>query len=474
MRRVGRRVRGPEVTRRQRTRRLDLVTVLAVVLPLVTIGSLALVRTESVRDTTRPPSLTRLTAATVVCPSAQDGSPEAWVSTAGTGSGPLTVLSDGASTEVQVSPHALSPLDGTGAQVVKGADDLAPGLLGLRSGTAPLNAMDCTVPTADQWFTGVGARADHDSVIELTNPDGGPAVAAIDLLGDHEFSSRRLRGLTIPGHKTVSLDLGAVLPRRLAITAHVVVTRGRLGVAVLDSHTNLGAHKTYSDWLPRQLEPATANDLLGLPTDHGSHFLQIANPGQDVVRAQIQVITSDTRFTPKGLAPVSVPAGATVSIALTKALAKALADGAVGVGVNASGPVTASLLTQLRTDRVVTVPAPTVSHEAATLLPTLPGRGKKHRGATTATLQVAADAAGDAQVTAYDASGAKLVGETVALEQGRVASLTLPPGTAFLDVVPERTSIRAAVVVSGDGATVVPLHELLSQGLVPQIWPGQD
>ena len=104
----------------------------------------------------------------------------------------------------------------------------------------------------------------------------------------------------------------------------MVVTRGRLGVAVLDSHTNLATHKTYSDWLPRQLEPATANDLLGLPTEHGSHFLQIANPGHDVVRAQIQVITSDTRFTPKGLAPVSVPAGASVSIALTKAVSQAL------------------------------------------------------------------------------------------------------------------------------------------------------
>ena len=64
--------------------------------------------------------------------------------------------------------------------------------------------------------------------------------------------------------------------------------------------------------------------------------------------------------------------------------------------------------------------------------------------------------------------------DTLTLEQGRVASLTLPRGTAFLDVVPQRTTIRAAVLVAGDGATVVPLHELLTQGLVPQIWPGQD
>jgi hypothetical protein len=29
-------------------------------------------------------------------------------------------------------------------------------------------------------------------------------------------------------------------------------------------------------------------------------------------------------------------------------------------------------------------------------------------------------------------------------------------------------------VVTGDGATVIPLHQLLVKGLVPQISPGQD
>jgi hypothetical protein len=472
MSREGRRVRAPEVTRRQRTRRLDLVTVLAVVLPLVTIGALSLVRTESVRDTTRPPSLTRLTAATVVCPSAQKVADDAFASTAGSASGTLTVISGGRTTPVKVTPHAASPLTGADAQVVKAADDLAPGLVGLRSGTAPLTATDCGVPTADQWFTGVGARADHDSVLELTNPDGGPAVADVTLFGSHEFSVRRLRGLTIPGHKTVALDLGAVVPRRSLFSAHVVVSRGRLGVAVLDSRTDLRTHRTYAEWLPRQLEPATENDLLGLPSGAGTRMLQLANPGSTVVRAEIQVVTGDTRFTPKGLEPVTVKPGSTVGVSMTKALAEALGDGAVGVAVRSDGPLTASLLTELRADRVVTTSDATITHEAATLLPTVPGKGRQHTGATTATLHVAADAAGAVRVTAYDASGARLERRTVGLQQGRVASVELPRGTAFVDLVPQRTTVRASVLVTGDGATVVPMHELLTQGLVPQIWPG--
>ena len=38
-------------------------------------------------------------------------------------------------------------------------------------------------------------------------------------------------------------------------------------------------------------------------------------------------------------------------------------------------------------------------------------------------------------------------------------------------VAPQGTEIRGAVVLTGDGASVIPLHELLTQGLVPQIRP---
>ena len=69
-----------------------------------------------------------------------------------------------------------------------------------------------------------------------------------------------------------------------------------------------------------------------------------------MVRAQVKVVTGDTSFTPDGLAPVTVPPGATVRVPLTKVLGKALADGALGVvRSSADEPVTASLLTDPRT-----------------------------------------------------------------------------------------------------------------------------
>jgi hypothetical protein len=467
----GKRRRAAEVQRRQRTRRFDLVTVLAVLLPLLTVGFLALVQRPPVRDTTAPPALTRLTGATLVCPAAQPGSPDAAVSTASGASGDLTVISDGKTGSERVSTGATTPVSRTGALAVKGADDLAPGLLGLRSGTAPVTAQDCGVPSADQWFTGLGARADHDSVIELVNPDAGSANVVVTLYGTQPISNRRLRGLTVPGHKTLTLDLGSLIPRRPLLSAHVQVTRGRLGVHVLDQQTDLARHRTQREWLPAQSAPATSLTMLGLPTGSGTRTLQLGNPGEDVVRAQVKVVTGDTSFVPKGVDTVSIPPGSTVEVPLTQELGRALGDGALGVSVEADGPVTGSVLTSLEADRVLTVPDDEVAHEAATLLPVTAGKGATPvRGQVLLT----ADAAGSAQVTAYDASGTRVLRQRVGLQQGHTATQALPPGAAYLRVVPQGTTVRGSVLLTGDGASVIPLHELLTQGLVPQISPGQD
>jgi hypothetical protein len=267
----------------------------------------------------------------------------------------------------------------------------------------------------------------------------------------------------------VRLDLGRIAPRRMLLSAQVEVTRGRLGVHVLDSRTDLVTHKVVREWLPPQARPALDNRLLGLPTGSGSRTLQLANPGDDVVRAQVKIVTGDTSFAPAGLAPVTIRPGSTTTVSLTRVLAKALADGAVGVEVKADAPVFASVLTRLATDEVVSVPDSDIRTDAATLLPVASGKGATP---VKSTLYVSADAAGAATVTAYDASGRQLLDQRVGQQEGHTVAVDLPRGTAFLRVVPEGTTIRAAVVLTGDGASVVPLHELLTQGLIPNIRPG--
>ena len=85
-----------------------------------------------------------------------------------------------------------------------------------------------------------------------------------------------------------------------------------------------------------------------------------------------------------------------------------------------------------------------------------------------------ADSSGATVVTAYDANGQRVLRKRVAAQQGHTAVVRLPRGTAYVEAVPSSTDVRGAVELTGQGAAVIPLHELLTQGLVPQISPGLD
>ena len=471
----GKRVRVADVVRRRRTPRVDAMSALALVIPLVTVGVLALVQKPPVHDTTHAPSLTKLTSSTLVCPSAEPEAPEGWVSTASGASGDVKVGAGSESSTLSVSTGAVTRLTGTGPAVIQGDDELAPGLLGLRFGTSPITTQGCTVPASTQWFAGVGSGPAHDSVIELVNPDSGPANADITLYSNHAFTRRLLHGITIPANRTVRLDLGQIAPKRALLSAQVQVTRGRLAVHVLDRRTSLVTHRATHEWLPRQAAPALDNQLIGLPAGKGQRTLQLANPGDDVARAEVKIITGDTSFAPEGLQTITIRAGSTTQVSLTKVLAKALGDGAVGVQVTADAPILASLLTELGTDQAVTVPGEVIRREAATLLPVAPTKAPgKPATPVAATLYVSADSAGAATVTAYDVDGKRLLDKRVGQQEGHTVAVELPRGTAYLSVTPEGTEIRGSVVLTGDGASVIPLHELLTEGLVPHIQPGQD
>jgi hypothetical protein len=469
----GKRVRVADVVRRRRTPRLDAVSVLALVIPLVTVGVLTLVQQPPVHDHSRSPSLTELTSATVVCPAPRPSEPFGWVASASGASGEVTVGTGDARRTVPLSAGSVTPVHGIGPAVVRGDDALAPGLLGLRFGTSPLTAQACSAPSSEQWFAGIGAGPPHDSVIELVNPDSGPADVDVTLYGSRAFTRRQLHGITIPAHRTVRLDLGRIAPKRHVLSAQVQVTRGRLAVHVLDSRTDLLTHKVAREWLPSQTAPAFDLQLLGLPTGPGRRTLQVANPGDDVARVEVKIVTGDTTFSPEGLDTITVRPGSTRSVSLSKVLAKALGDGAVGIQVTADVPVVASVLTEQEGDQAMTVPDEDLRTEAATLLPVTPGKPAGRSGIpVAATLYLSADSAGAATITAYDASGDALPDQRVGLQQGHTETVKLPDRTAYIHVEPERTVIRAAVVLSGDGASVIPLPELLTKGLVPHIRPG--
>jgi hypothetical protein len=335
---------------------------------------------------------------------------------------------------------------------------MAPGLVASRQDEGPA-AVSCRAPESDQWFTGLGAAARHSSVLELVNPDPGPAVADITVLGPRGLvDAPSLRGITVPGGRSLRLDLAQEIPLRGELAAHVVVSRGRLGVYAADSFDELGGGEAGVDWLAAQ-QPGLDLLLLGLPEGTGTRALVLANEGDDEARAVVRVVTEDSAFRPEGLEDVRVLPGSVTRVPLSTILGAAVKDGAVGIEVEATLPLTASLRSFVDGDVSHAVPLETFAEATRAILPE--GR---------ATVLLSSESVGSAEVLARLAGGGKKV-QQVDLAPGRTVRVRLPEGAVLVEVTPTATAVRGAVVAVEGGATVIGLRELVRTGLVPDLRP---
>lgn len=451
-RRAGRRAALPG-----RTRRLGPLDVLAVVIPLVTVAVLALVRPVGDDTASRPPAEVALTRTTLVCPAALPGTGTVAVASATGESGEVAV---------RLPAEETLTLDGTVREttsrpvVLQAEGDLAAGLVAGRYGDGA--ATSCASPSPEQWFTGVGASAEHGSVLELTNPDRGRAVADVTVLGpDGPVDVPAMRGVTVPGGRTVRFDLAQVVPDRADLSLRVVVSRGRLGAHVVDLVDELGGGVRSRDWLPPQAAAMTTSYLVGLGGKPGDRVLAVANPGDDEVRVTLRVVTKESEFTPSGLEELVVPPGGTTSVDLGGVLRSAAARGAIGLRLDSSLPVTASMRTVASGDLSHAVAASPLEDRAALVLP---------RGSARLVL-AGADRAGVVTYTLRDQRGREVARERVQVGPSASTRLKLTPGATQIELVVQRTSVVAAVEVGPPGLAVLPLTPLRLQGLVADVRP---
>lgn len=441
-------------TRRQS--RVNLTTVLAVVLPVLCALALFLVRPPDEVDTAAAPTRTPLTRATVVCPS---GEGDVAVTTAGGDvRGPVRV----GDAEAQVATGRVTSVEaGSEPVVVAGEDDTAPGLVASR--IAPDAAASCLAPSSSSWFAGVGAGAGHRSILELTNPDSGTAVADVTVYGrSGVVDAPDLRGVSVPGGTSVQLDLSSIIPRRDELSLQVVAARGRIGATVVDRFDPIGRGATVTDWLPAQAEPSTSNLLLGIgPGDGARRTLTVANGGPDEVLASVKVVTEKSVFTPNDVEDLRIPPQSTVRLTVSGALAEAL-DGATGLLVTANEPVSTSLRTYVEGDLSHAVPDPVLTGPATVLVP----------GGEKQVLLAGASGVGSVEVVARSATGESLATRTIDVARDRGYVVNLPAAAAHVTVTPSRTTISGAVVTTGDGTAVVPLTQPAMNGLVPAVRPG--
>lgn len=439
-------------------RRLDMTVVVAVVLVLLTAGALVLTRPDAPRTERHRPTPAALTTAVVTCPDPLD--PSARVGIAGLASGSVMAGSQ----RLTVRPHAVAkPAPAAGPVVVQGSGATAPGLVAGLSSLSPLTASDCLPPAADQWFTGVGGGPTHASVVELVNPNPGPAIADIDIIGgDGPVDVPSLRGLEVAGHGTASLDLGKLVPTTDLLALHVTVDRGQVGVAVRDRGERLSGSTTTQDWLAPQAAPARRNLLLGVQTGTGRQTLALANDTDSEVRATVRLVTAASTFTPASLKPVVIKAHSVSQTILDDVLSSSVATGAVGLEVSSSAPVTASLRAVVGNDLSLLAPGRAFSHTTLAVVP---------KGSKTLVL-AGATGVGAVTVLARNGKGKELLSQRLVVGPDRATTLALPSDALSVEVTPERAAVQGAVLIKGDGSAVVRLRELVRSAQVPHVAPG--
>jgi hypothetical protein len=437
--------------------RVGPVEILALVVPLLTVAALALVKPIDEPSTVHPPVDVPLTRATLVCPTALPGTGTVALANADGTTGDVTI---------RLPVEDTIELDGTvrtgvkKALVAQAEGELAAGFLGVRYGDGAATA--CSAPRPEQWFTGVGAAPEHSSTLELVNPDGGPAVADVTVLGpDGPLEVPALRGVTVPGGRTLRFELADVVPTRGELALHVLVSRGRLGVAVEDQVDELGRGARSRDWLPSQGEAGTSAYLLGLGGKPGDRTLVLANPGDSEARVGLEVVTKESEFAPADADEIRVAPGSTETVDLTDLLRNRAARGALGLRLDSTLPVTASLRTVAGRDLSRAVTGVRIEARGALAMPRGPSR----------LVLAGADGVGVATYVVTDEDGKEIARERVELTPGVASRLKLPREGAVVDVMVERSGVVAALEVGPPGLAVLPISELVLDGRVPDVRP---
>lgn len=181
-----------------------------------------------------------------------------------------------------------------------------------RGPTRGLAGLRCDAPRTDAWFEGGSTTVGSSVVLVLTDVDSTPSQVDVTAFsGTGPVDSRPGRGITVPPHGRVVLNMDTLAPDRSLLAVHVASRRGRFAAGLL--HLQRAAQVPLGqDWVPQSQPPATHVVVPGLPQGPGIRVLRVTNPGSDDTVVRLQVTTADGQFVPSGLDSIAVPAGTTV------------------------------------------------------------------------------------------------------------------------------------------------------------------
>lgn len=454
---------GPDVTssvRRLRTRGLDPLVLVSAVLVVAMLGFALLTFAHPGSGRVAGPRNVSFSAALRGCPASAGGT-VVRVGSLGTGTGAILTRQGTAPATPggTVRPGQSVDIPGNGGpHTVSVTGPAAAGLVVGMVGTSPLVGTRCTEPASDYWFTGLGAASTHDSIVEIDNPADTQAEVVVTTYSSRGSVAPSDDDRVLAPHSSLRIDMFQDKPQYGVFAIHAAVVQGQASVSVLDQAQTPG-QAALGGWLAPQAMPINVVSLFGIPSG-SRQTLTVANPGSDQITATVRLITKTSTFAPARFAGIAVPGTGVATADLGKILAGA--KDVLGIEVDAPSPITASLSAVVNNGLAITGADPLLTAEGGVVLPA----GDK-------TLVIgAASVAGSVNVIARDASGAIVAKRVVPVSPIGAASVSLPANAVLVQIQTNRIQVRAAVVVTGNGAVVIPVGRVIRVSTVPYVRPG--
>ena len=414
----------------------------------------------------RPPRTVAVTQSTYACPAGSVISVSAGQVAAGE-SRTATVLPSRAADDALGDPAAWQTDVVDGAGVVVQQQGRGSGAVGYFAGTAPksggggLVVGSCPGVVDDAWLLGLGSGDQHFSTVILTNLADSTAVADLTLWGPKgRIDAVDADGIVVEPHSTRRIRLDDLAAGEPEIAVHVHRRRGSLAAVANDTST-----ATYRGTEPvtSSLTPRREQIVPGLVEGTSGRTLLLVNPGTVTARVDVQVVGSDSTFTPKGLDQVKVGAGRVRTVTMPKT-----AGGDVqALRVVSDQPVAAAVrMTPSVKDHAVAESAAPLTGPA--VVPVSLGLDL----APPRLVLTAPEGAASVEIEAFDADMTSLGTKTVDVPGGTTTAVKASSDDAAYVVVTPRGSVSAAATyVDGDQVSSLALEAAPVSTRAPQVRP---
>ena len=179
------------------------------------------------------------------------------------------------------SAIAIEAKRARGSLVGVGRGGLAPGFSGgqLALQTVGVNrglsGLHCSNVGSEQWIVGGGSKSGQFTLLYLSNVETQRASVNVDFFGPQgPVDAPSARGIVVPGRTTRVVAVDRLVPGFPQLAMHVVVTAGRLGMAVSTSERR-GRIALGSDFIPAAAAPAQSVVIPAIPAINGTASLVV-------------------------------------------------------------------------------------------------------------------------------------------------------------------------------------------------------